>query len=360
MKIGFDKVSQPTKGVAAVVVADDGAFGPVLAGLDAASGGAIAKAAKLAKFTGKSGSTLDLIAPRGLFMDRLLLIGGGKPAQLTEVDRLKLGGAAQGKLAAGSETAVLILDHPGFTPAGAADVALGARLAAYAFDRYKTKKKDENGGNRLQRLAIQVEGHLAARKVWARHEAVADGVIIARDLVNLPPNDLGPPEFAKRCEELRELGVEVEVLHEDEMASLGMHALLGVGRGSVRGSRLVVMRWKGASTTPVAFVGKGVTFDTGGISIKPAANMEDMKGDMAGAACVTGLMHALAARKARVDAIGIVGLVENMPDGNAQRPATSSPPCPARPSRSSTRMRKAASCSRMRSGTARTASSRAS
>ena len=145
----------------------------------------------------------------------------------------------------------------------------------------------------------------------------------ARELVNEPPNVLFPAEFARRATELRKLGVQVEVLDEPMLKKLGMRALLAVGQGSERDSRLVIMRWNGAkkkSDNPVAIIGKGVCFDTGGISIKPAASMEDMKGDMAGAACVTGLMHALASRKAKANVVGVIGLVENMPDGNAYRP----------------------------------------
>jgi leucyl aminopeptidase len=147
-------------------------------------------------------------------------------------------------------------------------------------------------------------------------------VTLARDLVNEPPNVLFPDEFARRAQALKKSGLSVEVLDAKQMRKLGMNALLGVAQGSRREARLVVMRWNGGrrGNAPVAFVGKGVTFDTGGISIKPAASMEEMKGDMAGAACVTGLMHTLAARKARVNAVGVLGLVENMPDGNAQRP----------------------------------------
>jgi leucyl aminopeptidase len=151
--------------------------------------------------------------------------------------------------------------------------------------------------------------------------------VLARDLVNEPPNVLYPEEFARRAEALTKLGVEVEVLDARKLEKIGMRALLGVGQGSRKESRVVIMRWNGAKpgskaakAKPLAFVGKGVCFDTGGISIKPAAGMEDMKGDMAGAACVVGLMHALAGRKAKVNAIGAIGLVENMPDGNAQRP----------------------------------------
>ena len=160
------------------------------------------------------------------------------------------------------------------------------------------------------------------RKADAPRVAISDGALLARDLVNEPANVLYPEEFARRAGALKKLRITVEVLDVKAMKKLGMNALLGVGQGSTRESRVVVMRWNGgiAGQAPVAFIGKGVCFDTGGISIKPASNMEDMKGDMAGAACVVGLMHALAARKARVNAVGLIGLVENMPDGNAQRP----------------------------------------
>src|SRR6185437_16420690 len=147
-------------------------------------------------------------------------------------------------------------------------------------------------------------------------------VLLARDLVNEPANILGPVEFAARAKELEALGVKVEILAEKEMKKLGMGSLLGVAQGSPRGARMAVMQWSGgkAKDKPVAFVGKGVTFDTGGNSMKSASGMEDMKGDMGGAAAVTGLMHALAARKAKANVVGIIGLVENMPDGHAQRP----------------------------------------
>ncbi|WP_245326888.1 leucyl aminopeptidase, partial [Bradyrhizobium sacchari] len=201
-------------------------------------------------------------------------------------------------------------------------VASGLRLRAYKFDRYKTRKKEgEEGGSRAD-VALAVGDATAAKKAFAPAGHVVDGVIIARDLVNEPPNVLFPEEFARRAGQLRKLGVKIEVLDVKAMQKLGMGALLGVGQGSARPSRTVIMRWDGAKKgeAPVAFVGKGVCFDTGGISIKPAGSMEDMKGDMGGAACVVGLMHALAARKAKANVVGAIGLVENMPDGNAQRP----------------------------------------
>jgi leucyl aminopeptidase len=171
-------------------------------------------------------------------------------------------------------------------------------------------------------VSLAVDDVAAARNAFAPDAHIVDGVIMARELVNEPPNVLYPAEFARRASQLKKLGVDVEVLDVKAMTKLGMGALLGVAQGSTRPGRVVIMRWNGAKRgdQPVAFVGKGVCFDTGGISIKPAGSMEDMKGDMGGAACVVGLMHALAARKAKVNAVGAIGLVENMPDGNAQRP----------------------------------------
>jgi leucyl aminopeptidase len=204
----------------------------------------------------------------------------------------------------------------------AADLAQGIVLRAYAFDRYKTKRKDEEKTPEKRAVTVATSDPAAACKAYAQREAVTGGVVLARDLVNEPANVLYPKEFARRTRALSKLGVDIDVLDVAAMKKLGMNALLGVGQGSTRESRVVVMRWDGGKKgdAPVCFVGKGVCFDTGGISIKPAASMEDMKGDMAGAACVTGLMQALAARKSKVNAVGLVGLVENMPDGNAQRP----------------------------------------
>src|SRR5262249_4866454 len=174
------------------------------------------------------------------------------------------------------------------------------QLRAYRFDRYKTKKKDADESNANWQVAIAVNDPAAARKSYAPLANIADGVVLARDLVNEPPNVLYPEEFAKRAAALRKLGVDIEILDRKAMTKLGMGALLGVAQGSAHEGRTVIMRWNGGkkSDKPVAFVGKGVCFDTGGISIKPAASMDEMKGDMAGAACVVGLMHALAARKA--------------------------------------------------------------
>ncbi len=282
------------------------------------------RAAEVARFTGKSMKTMDVLAPHGSPADRLTVIGLGKAEEMTAYDWMRTGGVAAGSLKS-AKKAVVFLDAPDLavTPEQAAGFALGMLLRVYSFDAYKTKKKDdEEKEPKTVDVTIVTVGHGAAKKAFAAAQAVAGGVNIARDLVNLPPNVLGPVEFADRAKELEKLGVEVEILTEKEMKKLGMGALLGVAQGSVRPPRLAIMQWNGgkAKEQPIAFVGKGVVFDTGGISIKPGAGMEDMKGDMGGAAAVTGLMHVLAARKAKVNVVGIIGLVENMPDGNAQRP----------------------------------------
>ncbi|TJW39983.1 MAG: leucyl aminopeptidase, partial [Mesorhizobium sp.] len=244
---------------------------------------------------------------------------------------LKLGGTVAGSLRKATEVAV-VLDVPGASIGGrqAASFAAGILLRAYAFDKYKTKKDkddDQRDGKKNEpkkpaKVTIHTADPAAAKKAFADEAAVIDGVLLARDLVNEPANALGPVEFAARASELEAIGVKVEILTEKEMKKLGMGSLLGVAQGSPRGARMAVMQWNGgkAKDSPVAFVGKGVTFDTGGNSMKPASGMEDMKGDMGGAAAVTGLMHALAARKAKANIVGVIGLVENAVDGHAQRP----------------------------------------
>ncbi|HLZ75194.1 leucyl aminopeptidase, partial [Phenylobacterium sp.] len=216
----------------------------------------------------------------------------------------------------------LRLELPDASAELAARAALGVRLGSYRFDKYRTKEPAEKKPSVVKAEVAASDG-TAALAAFTPLAALADAVAFTRDLVSEPPNVLYPAEFAARVKALESLGLEVEVLGEAEMMKLGMGSLLAVGQGSVRDSQLVVIKWYGADdkkAQPVAFVGKGVCFDTGGISIKPAENMEDMKWDMGGSAAVAGLMHVLAGRKAKVNAIGILGLVENMPDGNAYRP----------------------------------------
>ena len=312
------------RGVLVVFCADNMKFGPAAEKVLAPLGDQLRRAAAADRFTGKSGSSLELIAPPSLAVPRLIVVGTGKQNDLKDRDLVGLGGAAVGKLpSAAAQTTVVAEFASGALKAGqVAKLALGARLRAYRFDRYKTKRKE--GEERADKLEVNFAcaNPAAAEKAWAGTVGIANGVVLARDLVNEPANILYPGEFARRAAALRKLGVAVDVLDVAAMRKLGMGALLAVGQGSAHEPRLVVMRWEGGKrgVDPIAFIGKGVCFDTGGISIKPAQGMEDMKGDMGGAACVVGLMHALAARKAKVNAIGAIGLVENMPDGKAQRP----------------------------------------
>jgi len=324
VKVGFVPLSAAPRGVL-VVFSDD----RLELGADSrqALGAAVAlvkRAAETNQFKGKGGATLDILAPEGLKAKRLVVVGIGKPSEIKDTDFLKFGGTIAGKLTAGNDAVTVIAELPAgpMSAEQAAAVAAGMRLRAYRFDRYKTKKKEGEDAAVRADVSIAVRDAAAARKAFAPTAHVVDGVIAARDLVNEPPNVLFPVEFARRAGQLRRLGVNVQVLDVKAMTKLGMGALLGVAQGSRQPGRTVIMRWDGGKRgePPVAFVGKGVCFDTGGISIKPSGSMEDMKGDMGGAACVVGLMHALAARKARVNVVGAIGLVENMPDGNAQRP----------------------------------------
>jgi leucyl aminopeptidase len=322
-KLGFAPFSR-LRGVLIVFCGENVKFGPATQRALAPAGDLVRRAAAAERFTGKNGATLDIVAPSGLKLPRLIVVGTGKDSELKRKDLVKLGGVAMGKVPAVAAEATIFAEFAaGSLKADQiADMMLGARLRAYTFDRYKTKRKDDADRPKKVEVNFACSNPASAEKAWAVATSVADGVIWARDLINEPANVLYPAEFARRTQALSKLGVNVEVLDVAAMKRLGMGALLGVGQGSVHDSRLVVMRWNGGKrgTPPVAFIGKGVCFDTGGISIKTAGGMEDMKGDMAGAACVTGLMHALAAREAKANVVGAIGLVENMPDGNSYRP----------------------------------------
>jgi leucyl aminopeptidase len=324
VKVGFVPFSAAPRGILVVFCDDALKFGEAARKALGAAAAIVKRAATTSQFKGKLASALDILEPEGIKIQRLIVLGTGKVSDLKEKDFLKLGGALAGKLNSGTEAVTVIAELPdgAMEPAQVAALASGIRLRAYKFDRYKTKKKDNDNGKLRADVALAVADVGAARKAFAPSGHVVDGVNMARELVNEPPNVLYPEEFARRAAQLRKLGVDVQILDVNAMKKLGMGALLGVAQGSARPGRTVIMRWNGGKrgNQPVAFIGKGVCFDTGGISIKPAGNMEDMKGDMGGAACVVGLMHALAARKARVNAVGAIGLVENMPDGNAQRP----------------------------------------
>ena len=328
MKISFAAPSLPKSAAIVTGVAKGGKLSATAAQLDKSTGGALSRAIKASTFDGKKGELLDVIAPANIGNSRVVLAGVGDPAEVTDRDLENLGGSIYKHLSAtGDKEAAVVVDSvsgEALEPADrAARAAYGALLRSYRFDKYKTKEKPEKKP-KLAKLTFMVAGAPKARKLFATLSKVADGVFMTRDLVSEPANILYPKTLAQQAKELTALGVKVQVLGEKEMIKLGMGALLGVGQGSERESQLLVMRWDGAPKAkdkrPVAFVGKGVTFDTGGISIKPAAGMEDMKWDMGGSGVVVGLMKALAGRKAKTNVIGVCGLVENMPSGNAQRP----------------------------------------
>jgi len=324
MKISFAAPSLPATGVVVVFASEGSSLTPLAKAADQRTGGHIARALKAAGFTGKREEALDVLAPGGGF-DRVVVMGLGKPAAVKALDVEYLGGALAGVLHSlkirEAAVAASLPEVKNLSPGEAAALlASGAALRSYGFDGYKTKKPD--AARKLSALTLLTADAALARRHFAALDAVREGVHFARDLVNEPANVLVPASFARRLQALARDGLKVEVLSPAQMKKLGMNALLGVGQGSAQEPRLVVMRWNGGrqGQAPLAFVGKGVTFDTGGVSIKPAAGMEDMKGDMGGAAAVSGLMLALARRKAKVNAVGVVGLVENAVDGNAQRP----------------------------------------
>jgi leucyl aminopeptidase len=322
MKISFTRSSSLAKGAVVVLVAEGGELPESIATLDTKALGLISRAMKSSQFKGNKDQSLNLVSPAP-GVDLVLLAGIGKATEISAREVELLGGAIAGLLQAGKAKSATVTAFPAghkLKPGQAeALLASGAQLRTYRFDNYKTKKKDLA---QLDSIVFQSFQPTKAKLLFAELEAVAQGNHFARDLINEPANVLTPEVFAQRVRGLAKLGVKIEVLAPSQMKKLGMGALLGVGQGSPNPPHLVVMRWEGGKKgeKPVAFVGKGVTFDTGGLSIKPAAGMEDMKGDMGGAACVTGLMLALAKRKAKVNAIGAIGLVENAVDGNAQRP----------------------------------------
>jgi leucyl aminopeptidase len=321
MKISFAAPGIPKSGALVVGVEASGTLTPTARDVDALTSGAVVRAIAASRFTGAAGQSLEIVAPAGVANSRILLVGIGKG--LDELGQQALGGRVLAHMDRVGETTAAVLISAGADDLAdaAAQIAFGARLKSYRFDKYRTRESKDKKPS-MRTLTLRLPGAAAARRAFAPLDKVADGVFLTRDLVSAPPNVLYPESFAQEARSLASLGIKVEVLNEKQMAKLGMGALLGVGQGSARESRIAIMQWNGAARSKrrIAFVGKGVTFDTGGISIKPAGGMEEMKWDMGGAGTVTGLMMALAGRKAKVNVVGIIGLVENMPDGNAQRP----------------------------------------
>ena len=325
MKVEFLAFPKAFAGNVAVLVGAGKQLLATAESVDKAADGAVARAIEAGRFTGAKGQTQTVLGHSG-DIARLLLLGVGKGEELDARAAEELGGVVAAEANAAGHTAVTVVIDPvkgsRLSPAEiAAHIALGVRLRSYRFDKYKTKDKPEQKLS-LQRLTVVLAAPADARKAYGPLEPVVDAVFLARDLVSEPPNVLYPVEFARRAKELTKLGVKVEILGEAQMKKLGMETLLAVGQGSGRDSQLLVMTWMNGpkGQAPVALIGKGVCFDTGGISLKPAAGMEDMKWDMGGAGAVTGAMRLIAGRKAKANVVAVCALVENMPDGNAQRP----------------------------------------
>ncbi len=337
MKVSFSTHALPETGVVVVTAVEEGKLSASAEALDTRLDGAITRAMKAApRFKGKKDQSLTLLAPAGSKLERVFVLGLGKAEDLDALALQAAGGKVYASLAMRGHAAVQVVvdavEGCALAPADmAAEIGFGAKLRSYRFDKYLTKQEKDDKPT-LKAVEILCDGTAAARNRYKALDKIADGVFLTRDLVSEPANILYPETLAKEAEKLAKLGIKVEVLHKAQMRKLGMGALLGVAQGSARDPRLVVMQWNGApaakggkgkkakAPAPVAFIGKGVTFDTGGISIKPSAGMEDMKWDMGGAGVVIGLMKALAGRKAKVNVVGVVGLVENMPSGTAQRP----------------------------------------
>ena len=313
MKVSFGTTAASGTRVVARLMAQD-AFP---ADLDAT----LREAAGAGRFAGKPGQTFEGFTGSGADFRRVALAGLGEAGEGRASAAERAGGALTAKYLTSGETSLAIdFAGSGLSADEAAQVLLGAVLRGWRYDIYRTKLTAEQKVSLTEVIAVNApEGTEAA---WGTESAIAAGSALTRELVTEPANVIYPESFVARCEKaFAGTGVEIVVLDKAAMTDLGMGSLLGVSQGSVREPRMLALRWKGAEVAqPTAFVGKGVTFDTGGISLKPPAGMEDMKWDMGGAGAVAGAMLAIALRKAKADVIGVCGLVENMPDGNAQRP----------------------------------------
>ncbi len=298
------------EGRVAIIIPADGKMSPAVRRANKLTRGAVARLVESDRFEKvKTGDVISLAWPAGMAAQALdILVLPRRP----EADEARKAGAALAKLAGGKDLLVMAGNQ-----VRVEDLAMGIALRSYDFDVHKTKDSDATGS-----VTISHSKHGEAEAVFAPMYAVADGVRMTRDLTNEPANILTTTEFADRLDEMKSLGLQVEVLEEDKLAEMGMRTLLSVGQGSASPSKVVVMQWNGGDKddAPLALVGKGVVFDTGGISLKPAGGMEDMTMDMGGAGVVAGTMRALAKRKAKANVVGLVGLVENMPSGNATRP----------------------------------------
>ncbi|MDI9408006.1 MAG: leucyl aminopeptidase [Candidatus Pacebacteria bacterium] len=353
MKINFSAPTKNKNGVTALAVTEAEAevssksaaktepvLSPIVAEWDKESGGIIVRALAHHRFKGKMGDELEVILPTskgGDSASSLMIFGMGKVASLTRAKVGEIGANIAARGLGGNSSAIEIdldsvaaslesgKEKPGLSLAEiAAELALGAALRSYRFDKYRTKIKPEEQPNLTSITITSSDAAVvkSAKAAWAERESLVEAIEFTKDLVSEPPNVLNPISYCAALERLKIAGLSVEILDDKQLAKLGMGALLGVGLGSPHRARIAILEWNGGAkkSKPIALVGKGVTFDSGGLSLKPAKSMEDMKWDMAGSAAVVGAMIAVAKRRARANVVGVVGLVENMPDGAAQRP----------------------------------------
>lgn len=326
MDISFVKPGQVRNGALAVFAVAGGSLIASGQEVDRQLGGQLSRAIRSSRFRGETGDMLDVLAPSGFETGRVVIVGVGERGKGNPALLQKLGGLLISRVANSGE-AGLVIHAKGLAEETAqidapAQLAFGAMLRSYRFDRYRTREPEAKKPT-VTRIMVQCEDDTAATRAFTPLAAVASGVAFARDLVSEPANILYPESFAERCKPLGDLGVKVEILGQKELEEKGFGAMLGVAQGSAREPKLLIMSYDGSegkARTPVALIGKGVTFDTGGISLKPPAGMQDMKWDMGGAGAVAGAMMALAGRKSRAHVVGLCGLVENMPSATAQRP----------------------------------------
>jgi leucyl aminopeptidase len=322
MKVSFASARPQGSYALALPVWSDDMLADRLSGLDPAAATLVARAAEAQRFERDAAAIAESFIAEGDRARRLLLVGlGGKGSDDALFE--KAGSALAAKLLTSGETRLVVdVSGLGLDGEAASRIGFGAAARSWRYDIYRTKLSGKSKPT-LEEVIV-VGAAEEAETAWERRSSLLEGLSLARELVTEPANIIYPETFIERCRRsLEGSGVEIEVLDEKQMAALGMGALLGVGQGSVRPPRLLAMRWNGAGKNkakPLVFIGKGITFDTGGISIKPAQGMEAMKWDMGGAGAVAGAMRALAARRAKADVVGICVLAENMPDGNAQRP----------------------------------------
>ena len=319
MKVSFvNKLSEKKE---TLVIVSDKSSMPKIAGLGQKTLNSINLAIKNENFKFNKLQTLEIISSDKLGYSKIIIIGLGEDPSVSLRESDLIGGKiTQLNSKTNSNIDVLVSKNIS-NDESMLRIGYGSILATYKFDKYKSKKSKTNFSKTIKLVSNKNSRSLS--KKFNHNKSVAQGVFLARDLVNEPSNILNPEDYAKRIKGLSKYGLKVEVLNEAKMKKLGMDSLLGVGRGSQYDSQLVIIKWNGLKakkTKPLCFVGKGVCFDSGGISLKPGNKMEEMIGDMGGSAAVVGLMKSLALRKAKANVVGIVGLVENMPDGTAQKP----------------------------------------